>query len=278
MRPPKRHARDPAPGEHAVAVPAHLPHGGGGAGAVRPGLGLDGAAPPGPGARARWRRGARAARSLGRPAAALAAAARRASAPSRMRRCGTGRSGCACRWRWTMPGRHRVATSESPSCPPRGRALPARRMLRRMQPVRLDDGRTLWVRRPGMPSAARCWATTGLMPARRWAAAALAGAAPPAGPTAWGLAALLVVLFLPWPLGAWPVVRRLTRRLEALKQGVEAFGAGALHQRVAEDGRDEVAAVAAASTRPPRASRPWCVSTRACWPMPAMNCARRWRG
>ena len=40
--------------------------------------------------------------------------------------------------------------------------------------------------------------------------------------------------------GAWPVVRRLTRRLEALKQGVEAFGAGALHQRVAEDGRDEV--------------------------------------
>jgi signal transduction histidine kinase len=45
------------------------------------------------------------------------------------------------------------------------------------------------------------------------------------------------------------VVRRLTRRLEALKQGVEAFGAGALHQRVAEDGRDEVAAVGASFNR-----------------------------
>jgi signal transduction histidine kinase len=45
------------------------------------------------------------------------------------------------------------------------------------------------------------------------------------------------------------VVRRLTRRLEALKQGMEAFGAGALHQRVAEDGRDEVAAVAASFNR-----------------------------
>ena len=59
------------------------------------------------------------------------------------------------------------------------------------------------------------------------------------------LAALLVVLFLAVAGGAYPVVRRLTRRLEALKKGVEAFGAGALGQRVAADGNDEVAAVAA---------------------------------
>jgi signal transduction histidine kinase len=45
------------------------------------------------------------------------------------------------------------------------------------------------------------------------------------------------------------VVRRLTRRLEALKAGVEAFGAGALHQRVDEGGRDEVAAVAVSFNR-----------------------------
>jgi signal transduction histidine kinase len=64
-----------------------------------------------------------------------------------------------------------------------------------------------------------------------------------------GLAALLLVLFLAVAGGAYPVVRRLTRRLEALKQGVEAFGAGALGQRVAEDGRDEVAAVAASFNR-----------------------------
>jgi len=60
---------------------------------------------------------------------------------------------------------------------------------------------------------------------------------------------LLVVLFVAVAGGAFPVVRRLTRRLEALKQGVEAFGAGALHQRVAEDGRDEVAAVGASFNR-----------------------------
>jgi signal transduction histidine kinase len=60
-----------------------------------------------------------------------------------------------------------------------------------------------------------------------------------------GLAALLLVLFAAVALGAWPVVRRLTRRLEALKHGVEAFGGGALHQRVAEDGRDDVAALGA---------------------------------
>jgi signal transduction histidine kinase len=61
--------------------------------------------------------------------------------------------------------------------------------------------------------------------------------------------ALVVLLFLAVAAGAWPVVRRLTRRLEALKQGMEAFGAGALHQRVTEDGRDEVAAVAASFNR-----------------------------
>ncbi|HSQ70785.1 MAG TPA: HAMP domain-containing sensor histidine kinase, partial [Rubrivivax sp.] len=64
-----------------------------------------------------------------------------------------------------------------------------------------------------------------------------------------GLLALLIVLFLAVAAGAWPVVRGLTRRLEALKQGVEAFGAGALHQRVAEDGRDEVAALGASFNR-----------------------------
>jgi signal transduction histidine kinase len=58
-----------------------------------------------------------------------------------------------------------------------------------------------------------------------------------------------VVLSLAVAGGAWPVVRRLTRRLEALKQGVEAFGAGALHRRVAEDGRDEVAALGASFNR-----------------------------
>ena len=64
-------------------------------------------------------------------------------------------------------------------------------------------------------------------------------------PPAVGPAALAVVLLLAIAAGAYPVVRRLTRRLEALKQGVETFGAGSLSHRVDASGSDEVAAVAA---------------------------------
>jgi signal transduction histidine kinase len=60
-----------------------------------------------------------------------------------------------------------------------------------------------------------------------------------------GIIVLLAVLFLAVAAGAFPVVRRLTRRLESLKQGVERFGAGQLGHRVEVSGRDEVAAVAA---------------------------------
>jgi signal transduction histidine kinase len=120
---------------------------------------------------------------------------------------------------------------------------------RRLQPVRLDDGRTLWVLRP--PPRAGMGMRPGMMPG--------AGPSPPGGGLTWllprgwpeglTLAVLLLVLFAAVAGGAWPVVRGLTRRLEALKQGVEAFGAGALHQRVAEDGRDEVAALGASFNR-----------------------------
>ena len=67
---------------------------------------------------------------------------------------------------------------------------------------------------------------------------------PPGMPRGTGLAIVLVVLFIAVAAGAFPVVRRLTRRLEALKRGVEQFGAGQLSHRVAISGSDEVAAVA----------------------------------
>lgn len=50
-------------------------------------------------------------------------------------------------------------------------------------------------------------------------------------------------------LAAFPVVRHLTRRLEALRQGVDRWGEGALDTRVAVNGKDEVAAVAASFNR-----------------------------
>jgi signal transduction histidine kinase len=64
-------------------------------------------------------------------------------------------------------------------------------------------------------------------------------------PQALGPLALVVVLFIAVAAGAYPVVRRLTRRLEALKQGVQAFGRGDLALRVDASGHDEVAEVAA---------------------------------
>lgn len=60
---------------------------------------------------------------------------------------------------------------------------------------------------------------------------------------------LLGLLLVAVAAGAYPVVRRLTRRLEVLKQGVEAFGAGQLGQRVDDSGKDEVAAVAGTFNR-----------------------------
>jgi signal transduction histidine kinase len=103
--------------------------------------------------------------------------------------------------------------------------------------VKLDDGRTMWVLRNPLGGAR----VNG-----GGAAAAQRGMlAPPPWTRGAGLAALLVVLFLAVAAGAYPVVRRLTRRLEGLKQGVQRFGEGALGQRVDAAGRDEVAALAA---------------------------------
>jgi signal transduction histidine kinase len=110
----------------------------------------------------------------------------------------------------------------------------------RVQSVRFEDGRVLWLPRPSALRPPPGGPAGPLRPP--WAG-------PRGGVDGVTLAALLVVLFLAVALGAWPVVRRLTRRLEALKQGVEAFGAGALHERVAEDGHDEVAAVGASFNR-----------------------------
>jgi signal transduction histidine kinase len=169
----------------------------------------------------------------------------------------------------------RIATSESferreaqgPAAPRRAVRLP------------LSDGRTLWIMRPGMGGlrgggprgegdAPRPGPGGGFGPDRGaergpergpgWSFGAGLGGGPGSGfltlprglmlPGAWGggvgLVVTLAVLFFAIALGAYPVVRRLTRRLEGLQRGVESFGAGQLSQRVNDDGRDEVAALA----------------------------------
>jgi len=59
-----------------------------------------------------------------------------------------------------------------------------------------------------------------------------------------GLFITLGLLALAVAIGAFPVVRRLTRRLENLQHGVESLGAGDLGARVKVEGRDEVAQLA----------------------------------
>ena len=60
-----------------------------------------------------------------------------------------------------------------------------------------------------------------------------------------GFAATVALIALAVGLGAYPVVRRLTRRLERLQDGVDALGSGQLSARVTIEGKDEVAQLAA---------------------------------
>jgi signal transduction histidine kinase len=98
---------------------------------------------------------------------------------------------------------------------------------------RFDGGPGRDFRRPGFEHQPRSWWT------------AITSALPPGQV----LAVLLVLLFIAVAIAAYPVVRRLTRRLEHLKQGVEQFGSGKLDLRIADDARDEVGALARSFNR-----------------------------
>ena len=69
------------------------------------------------------------------------------------------------------------------------------------------------------------------------------------GRPAAGFLLVLVVAALAVGVGAYPVVRRLTSRLERLHAGVESLGAGDLSARVPVEGRDEVARLAESFNR-----------------------------
>ena len=67
-------------------------------------------------------------------------------------------------------------------------------------------------------------------------------------PGPWLLVALASIAFAV-AIGAYPITRRLTRRLERLKTGVDQLGEGDLAARVTIEGRDEVAALAQSFNR-----------------------------
>lgn len=93
--------------------------------------------------------------------------------------------------------------------------------------VGMADGRTLFVhipprpRRPGEPPPPRPW---------------LSGSS--------GLLWLMGIVALAVAIGTYPIVRRLTQRLERLRRGVERWGEGDLAVRLDESGADEVAFLA----------------------------------
>ena len=145
----------------------------------------------------------------------------------------------------------RIVTSalfaERLSRPP-AEAVSGREDRSRAYAVPLEDGRTLWVMRPGRrgPPGFGPPSADGRPGSDRRAAL---GPPLPFMPPGWqggaGLLLLLGLLFAAVAAGAWPVVSRLTRRLQDLRRGVEQFGGGELGHRVAVNGSDEVAAVAA---------------------------------
>ena len=64
-----------------------------------------------------------------------------------------------------------------------------------------------------------------------------------------GIVVFLAAIALLVAICAYPLVRRLTRRLERLQAGVESLGAGDLGARVKVEGKDEVARLAASFNR-----------------------------
>jgi len=86
------------------------------------------------------------------------------------------------------------------------------------------------------------------LPDGRWLAARLPRRErPPLAP--WGLFFTLGLIALAVAVGAYPVVRGATRRLERLRASVDALGSGDFTARVKVEGRDEVAALAASFNR-----------------------------
>ena len=102
------------------------------------------------------------------------------------------------------------------------------------------DGEGAWLYGPGGPA----WSFR--LPDRRWV---VARAPVRHRHPAIGLILFLGGVALAVAIGAYPIVRGLTRRLERLQAGVETLGAGNLSARVKVEGKDEVARLAESFNR-----------------------------
>ena len=99
-----------------------------------------------------------------------------------------------------------------------------------------------WIHAPG----GHAWAIA--LPDGRWLVMRAPRHAPPRHP-ALGLVGILGAIALAVAIGAYPIVRGLTRRIERLDEGVVSLGTGDLSTRVKVEGSDEVAALAQSFNR-----------------------------
>ena len=134
--------------------------------------------------------------------------------------------------RWRRGGSRRDGSTAPRGTKYREEALPRYSREDRRRPffVRLDDGRWLAARTRSAP------------PWTAW----LPGWFPHWLPLWLGP---LVLLAIAIAIGAWPLARGLTRRLERLQARVDELGAGSLSARVDVEGKDEIARLARSFNR-----------------------------
>ncbi len=131
--------------------------------------------------------------------------------------------------------RNRIASAGRPLPPPRAQLDDSHWLARRRFDPAAASGDGKHERAAFVPFALRLADDRWLVVRRDWR---------PTRPP-FGLAASLTLIAIAVGIGTYPVVRRLTRRLERLQASVERLGAGDLKARVAVEGRDEVARLAA---------------------------------
>jgi two-component system, OmpR family, sensor kinase len=113
----------------------------------------------------------------------------------------------------------------------------------------LGQTRTRPIREPGQPTEYQVTLNDGSVlllqfPRRPRGAGEALAARPWWLRTPGGLLWTLVIVALAVAVGTYPIIRRLTQRLDDLRQGVERWGEGDLSARIKESGSDELAFLA----------------------------------
>ncbi len=127
-----------------------------------------------------------------------------------------------------VPEREIIIRNQAGEVIGQDRTRPTRDSIRGLEfQVDMKDGSSIWVQMP---------------PRRRAPGEPLQGRAWVRGPG--GLLWMLGIVALAVAIGSYPIIRRLTQRLDHLRMGVERWGEGDLSVRINESGSDELAFLA----------------------------------